>query len=368
MHGSTGTFGQTVTCNSRRLLVVSLVLLFSGCGQQEAPPAAGPGSRPMPVESAVTATETVTERVPAVGTLMANESIVVRAEIPGLIESIGFEEGRSVEAGALLVLLNADEHRAQVEQTQATVELARLSFDRATDLHKKSMISQQEFDEAQARLKESRAALRRHQALLAKTRIVAPFSGTVGLRHVSPGAYIQPGQDLVNLEDIDPIKVEFKLSERYATAIAVGRQVEVLVDALPGTRFGGEIYAINPRLDPRTRAFSLRARVANKEGVLRPGMFGRVNLIVDRRENAITVPEEAIWPQGDRAYVYRIINDKAALTGVELGERFDGKVEIRSGLEVAETIVTSGHMKIRDGSAVMDVSQRPKKEPAGAVP
>jgi len=337
----TGMFDRSIKFLAAPVVTAGLTLLISSCGQQEEAAAIAPGSRPMPVELQITRTETVTERVPAVGTLMANESIVVRAEIPG-------------------------EHRALVDETQATVELARLSFARATDMHKKSMISRQEYDEAQARLKESRAALRRNQAVLAKTRLVAPFSGTVGLRHVSPGAYIRPGQDLVNLEDIDPIKVEFKLSERFAAAIAVGQQIELLVDALPDRTFVGEIYAINPRLDPRTRAFSLRARVANEDGNLRPGMFARVNLIVDRRENALTVPEEAIWPQGDKAFVYRVIDGKAALTEVELGERFDGKVEVRGGLDADETIVTSGHMKIRDGSAVIDVEQLRTKKPAGA--
>lgn len=365
MRRLTGTFNNSVKFLAAPAVIsVGLALLISGCGQQEEA-AAPPGSRPMPVVIQVTQTETVTERVPAVGTLMANESIVVRAEIAGLIESISFEEGSEVEAGALLVLLYSAEHRALVDETQATVELARLSFARATDMHKKSMISRQEYDEAQARLKESRAALRRNQAVLAKTRLVAPFSGTVGLRHVSPGAYIRPGQDLVNLEDIDPIKVEFKLSERFAAAIAVGQQIELLVDALPDSTFVGEIYAINPRLDPRTRAFSLRARVANEDGNLRPGMFARVNLIVDRRENALTVPEEAIWPQGDKAFVYRVIDGKAALTEVELGERFDGKVEVSSGVEAGETIVTSGHMKIRDGSSVIDVEKLRAKSAAG---
>lgn len=348
-------------------LAVGLTLVLVGCGQQEQSGAAASGSRPMPVVLQASYSETVTERVPAVGTVMANESIVLRAEIAGLVDGIFFEEGTQVEAGAVLVTLNADEHQAQVEQTQATVEIARLSFKRAADLHKDSMVSRQELDEAQARLKESQAFLRRHQSMLAKTRLVAPFSGTVGLRHVSPGAYIRPGQDLVNLEDIDPIKVEFKLSERYAAAIAVGQQVDVVVDALPGKIFKGNIYAIDPRLDPRTRAFSLRARIANEQGTLRPGMFARVNLIVDRRENAITVPEEAIWPQGDRAYVYRVIDGKAVLTGVELGERFDGKVEVRAGLTSEETIVTSGHMKIRDGSAVVDIEQLRAQEPAGAA-
>ena len=348
-------------------LLVLLTLLTTSCGQQEET-AKAPGARAMPVTVQVSRTETVIERVPAVGTLMANESIVVRSEIAGLIDSLSFEEGTEVKADSVLIMLNTDEHRAQVEQTQATVELARLSFKRAADLHKDSMVSRQELDEAQARLKESQAALRRNQAVLAKTRLVAPFSGTVGLRHVSPGAYIQPGQDLVNLEDIDPIKVEFKLSERYAAAIAVGQSIEVVVDAMPGRTFEGNIYAINPRLDPRTRAFSLRARVANEDGTLRPGMFARVNLIVDRRENAITIPEEAIWPQGDKAYVYRIIDGKAALTGIELGERFQGKVEVRSGLAADEMIVASGHMKIRDGSAVVDIEQLRAKEPVGATP
>ncbi|MEL0082581.1 MAG: efflux RND transporter periplasmic adaptor subunit [Gammaproteobacteria bacterium] len=331
-------------------------LLLNSCGQQEQV-APTPGSRPMPVALQPAQTETVIERVPAVGSLMANESVVVRAEIPGLIESIGFDEGSEVEAGAALVQLNADEQRALVEQTRATVELARLSFDRATDLHRKSMMSRQEYDEAQARLKESRAALRRHQAVLAKTTLLAPFSGTVGLRHVSPGALVQPAQDLVNLEDIDPIKAEFKLSERFAPAIAVGQQVEIEVDALPDQSFIGEIYAIDPRLDPRTRAFSLRARLDNAEGRLRPGMFARVNLVADRRENAITVPEEAIWPRGDQAAVYRVVDGKAVFTAVELGVRFDGKVEVIKGLDADEVIVTSGHMKIRDGSAVVDVRQ-----------
>ncbi|HAC34311.1 MAG TPA: efflux transporter periplasmic adaptor subunit [Gammaproteobacteria bacterium] len=348
-------------------LIAALSLLATGCGRQDEATAVTSGSRPMPVALQVTNTETVVERVPAVGTLLANESIVVRAEISGLIESISFDEGSEVEAGSVLVVLNSDEHRALVEQTQATVELARLSFARAEDMHQKSMMSRQEYDEARARLKESRAALRRNQAVLAKTRLVAPFSGSVGLRHVSPGALIQPGQDLVNLEDIDPIKVEFKLSERFAASIAVGQQVEVLVDALPGRIFIGEIYAVNPRLDPRTRAFSLRARVANADGSLRPRMFARVNLVADSRENAVTVPEEAIWPRREQPAVYRVIDGKAALTSVELGERFDGKVEVRSGLAAGETIITSGHMKIRDGSAVVDVQQPGPGKSAGGT-
>ncbi len=355
MHGFNTWAGKLNYLARWSALLVALGVLLSGCAEQEQPAGGDPRSRPMPVVVQLTVAETVVERVPAVGSLMANESIILRAEIAGLIDTINFEEGTEVSAGELLVRLNADEHQALVEQTQATVKLAQLSFARATDLLRESMISRQELDEAQARLKESQAALRRNQAVLAKTRLLAPFSGTIGLRHVSPGAYIQPGQDLANLEDIDPIKVEFKLSERYAGAIATGKQLEVAVDALPGQIFSGTIYAINPRLDPRTRAFSLRARIPNDNGHLRPGMFARVNLIVDRRDNAITVPEQSIWPQGDQAFVYRVVEGKAALTRVELGERFDGKVEIRSGLIAKEPVIISGHMKIRDGSAVANV-------------
>ena len=345
----------------RRLIRESLILitlvLLAGCDPAPSPSPSQGGERAMPVIIALPTSETVLQRVPAVGSLLANESVVLRSEIAGLIDSINFIEGSAVTTGELLIELHSEEQRALVEQTQASAELARLSFKRAQDLRHDSMISQQEFDETQAQLKESRATLRRHRSLLTKTQLLAPFSGTIGLRHVSPGAYIQPGQDLVNLEDINPIKVEFKLSERYAAAITVGQQVELQVDAVPGQVFSALVYAIDPQLDARTRTFTLRASADNGDSKLHPGMFARLNLIVDRRQQAVVVPEQAIWPRGEKTFVYRLVDDRAKLTEVVIGERFDGRVELRSGVSTGDPIITSGQMKIRDGSLVTDATQ-----------
>ncbi|MBL4622508.1 MAG: efflux RND transporter periplasmic adaptor subunit [Immundisolibacteraceae bacterium] len=344
-------------------LAIFTLILLTGCDSAPSSDPIPRGERAMPVIIETASTETVLERVPAVGNLLANESVVMRAEIAGLISTIGFIEGSEVSKGQLLIELNPEEHLALVEQTAASTELARLNFERAQGLRHDSMISQQGFDEAQTQLKVSRATLRRHRSLLTKTRLLAPFSGTIGLRHVSPGAYIQPGQDLVNLEDIDPIKVEFKLSERYASALAIGQQIELRVDALPGKIFSGLVYAIDPRLDPRTRSFALRAKVDNSNQKLRPGMFTRLNLIVNRREQSVVVSEQAIWPQGEKAFVYRLVDNRAKLIQVEIGERFDGKVELRSGINIGDQIIISGQMKIRDGSLVTAVGQ--SQQPAG---
>ena len=341
----------------RRLVATALLIAVTGCGPSADKGAASSGPRAMPVEMQIVGTDLVVEQVRAVGSLLANESVVLRSEIPGRIAEILFEEGQAVTKGQPLITLDAAEHQALVAQTSATVELANLSFERAKDLLQSSMISKQEFDEAQARLKESRAGLRRNQVVLRKTRLVAPFSATIGLRHVSPGAYIQPGQDLVNLEAIDPIKVELKVSERYASAIGLGQEIQVEVDAVPDGAFKGEIYAVDPKLDPQTRAFSIRAKVPNPDGILHPGMFARVALIVERRPGAITVPEEAIWPQGNGIFVYRVEAEQARLVPIAVGERFAGKVEVREGLSAGDMVVTSGHMKIRDGMKVVDIQQ-----------
>lgn len=346
-----------------RAAVALLALWLSGCGKPPEPAAKQNAERAMPVEMQTVATETVTETINAVGSLMADEAVVIRSEIPGVIRSINFAEGQLVEQGAKLVTLDAREQEAIVAQTEATVHLARLSFERAKDLQGGGMISKQEFDQAFSRLKESEAALRRNRVLLDKTVLVAPFSGTIGLRRVSPGAYIQPGQDLVNLENIDPVKAEFQISERYVAALRADRQIEVRVDAFSGETFKGQIYATDPRLDPRTRAFSVRASIPNPQHRLQPGMFARVKMVARQRPDAVVIPEQAIWPQGEKLFVYLVVEGKAALTPVVTGERFDGKVEIREGLEPGSTIVTEGQLKIRNGMTVVDVRAIPGAAP-----
>lgn len=354
---------HAVSVSRRLLAVAALSFTLLGCSQADKPagPAAAGGAPPaLPVVVAQVRTQALADRLRAVGTLTANESVLIRSEIPGRVERIHFEEGQPVRAGEPLITLDGAEYRAQVAQTEATVTVNSLNFQRAADLVKTNMLSQQEYDQAQARLAESRALLQRHQVMLAKTVLRAPFDGVAGLRLVSPGAYVQPGQDLVNLEDLDPLKIEFRVPERHAAAMTVGRPLSLRLDAVPGRQFAGEIYAIDPRLDAATRTFALRGRVPNQERLLRPGMFAQVELTVGERPQALVIPEQAIVPRGEKLFVFKVVDGKVALTPVRTGLREPGIVEIVEGLAAGDTVVTEGQMKLREGMPVAARAQEPK--------
>ena len=345
---------------SRSLLWSAVFSLFlAACSEAEKPGAGGgPAARPaLPVVTATADTRPMSERVRAVGTLQANASVMIRPELAARVERIHFQEGRPVAAGQVLITLDAAEYRAQVAQTEATVEANRLTFERAADMVRTNMVSQQDYDQARARLAESRALLERHRVMLEKTTLRAPFDGVAGLRLVSPGAYVQPGQDLVNLEDLDPLKIEFRVPERHAAALTVGRPLTLRVDAVPGGAFTGEIYAIDPRLDAATRTFALRGRVPNGDGQLRPGMFAQVELTVGEHPQALVIPEQAIVPRGERLYVFRVTDGTVALVPVVTGLREPGIVEVVQGLAVGDTVVTEGQMKLRDGVPVTATAQ-----------
>lgn len=345
-----------ISRSPRRLLVAGcLLLVTAACSRADKPAApivAEGAPQGLPVLVASARPQALTDRLRAVGTLTANESVLIRPEIPGRVERIHFEEGQPVKTGEPLITLDGAEYRAQVAQTEATVTVNRLNFQRAADLVKTNMLSRQDYDQAQARLAESRALLQRHQVMLAKTVLRAPFDGVTGLRLVSPGAYVQPGQDLVNLENLDPVKVEFRVPERHAGAMTVGRPLVLRVDAVPGRQFNGEIYAIDPRLDAATRTFALRGRVPNGDGLLRPGMFAQVELTVGERPAAVVIPEQAIVPRGDKLYVFKLVDGKVAFTPVVTGLRAPGIVEIVDGLATGDTVVIEGQMKLRDGMPV----------------
>lgn len=340
----------------RRLLAVAALsftlLACSRADKPAGPPAAGGAAPALPVLVAQARTQPLADRLRAVGTLTANESVLIRSEIAGRVQRIHFEEGQPVRAGDALITLDGAEYRAQVAQTEATVQANRLTVERSAGLVNRNMLSQQDFDQASARLAESRALLQRHRVLLDKTALRAPFDGVAGLRLVSPGAYVQPGQDLVNLEDLDPLKIEFRVPERHAAAMTVGRDLRVRVDAVPGREFAGVIYAIDPRLDANTRTFALRGTVPNDERLLRPGMFAQVELTLGERPQALVIPEQAIVPRGDQLFVFKVVQGKVLLAPVLTGLREPGIVEILDGLVAGDTVVTEGQMKLRPGTPV----------------
>jgi len=198
----------------------------------------------------------------------------------------------------------------------------------------------------------AKANLALAQARLEKASIAAPFSGIVGLRAVSAGAYVTPGDRLVGLADIDPIKVDFRVPELVLSSLRVGQVIHLTVDAIPGKTFEGKIYAIDPTVDVNGRAVRLRARIANPDRLLFPGLFARVQIVIERRENAVLVPESAVFSRGHERLVYRVVDGRAVLTKIELGQRRPGEVEVTDGLGHDAMVVTAGHQKLRDGARV----------------
>ncbi len=325
-------------------------------GAPAAPPGGGAG---VAVEAVAVKVAQVVDEVSAVGTLRSNESVVIRPEIAGRIADINFAEGEPVEKGSPLVSLDDSTYQAELADAQASLNLAENNFRRLDELSDTGSITARERDEALARLESARAALQLSQARLEKTHVNAPFSGILGLRRVSPGDYIIPGQDMVNLEDIDPIKVDFRIPERFLASLSKGQRIRVRVDAFPDRAFEGEVYAIDPQIDPAGRSIAIRARIANADRILRPGLFARVRLIVEERPAALVVPEQAIVPRGEQRYVFRVVDGKAMLTEVRVGQRRDGEAEITAGLAADDTVITAGQLKIRDGVPVTVLDQQP---------
>ena len=333
-----------------------------------AQPAKGPGAGPpaMPVKAVAARLAPAVDEANAVGSLRADESVVIRPEIAGRIAEIRFDEGQSVKKGALLATLDSSEVRAQLASAQAQATLDASRLERAEDLHKKYFISRQALDEAHSNNARSQASRQEAQAKVAKSEIRAPFNGVAGLRQVSQGAYVAAGTDIARLEKIDQLKLDFRVPEIYLAKLKTSQQVKVQVDAYPDESFAGTIYAIEPALDEATRTVLIRARISHADLKLRPGMFGRVQLQLAVRENAVWVPEQAIVPKGQDAFVFRVANGKVALVKVQTGARKVGEVEIRTGISAGDLVVTEGTQRIGPGSAVNVVGDTPK--PAASAP
>ena len=347
--------------------MVALVVLAAGGGYWFGtrtgivPGAAGPtankdagGIAPgaVAVEAVKVTVMAMPQAITAVGSLRSDESITVRPEVAGRISAILFQEGQRVPKGATLIRLDPAINQAEVEQGRANLKLAQSKYDRAVDLAKSNFISGQAKDEAENNLRVAQAGVQLAEARLAKTEIKAPFSGIIGLRVVSLGDYVKEGADVVNLESIDPLKVDFRVPENYLKHIQVGQALQVQLDALPGKTFEGKVFAVNPLVDAGGRAIVIRAVVRNPDTSLRPGMFTRVRLITRDEKEALVIPEQAIVPQGDEQFVFKVADGRANRIKIDVGQRRDGKVEVLKGLAANDLVVTAGHLKIRDGTPV----------------
>ncbi len=317
------------------------------------------GGFAVPVDAAPVRKDTLLRTVEAVGTLAANEQVTLRPEIGGLVTQINFTEGQPVEKDAVLFKLDDVILQAELDQVKASLELSQSTYDRAAELLRRGSGTVAARDEALAQLTNDKAALALAEARIAKTVIKAPFGGVIGLRNVSVGDYVAVGDNLVTLSDIEELKVDFRIPELFLAEVATGQELTVRVDALPGENFTGEVFAIDPQVDVNGRALVIRATLANPEGRLRPGLFARVDVVLERRPGALLLPEAALMPTKEGQTVFRVVEGVVELVPVEIGLRRKGEVEVLSGLSEGDIVVTGGQLKLRPGVPVMVPGQQP---------
>lgn len=326
-------------------------LLLAGCSK-----GSGGGPPPdMPTEVVIEkpSVMTVEDTLGAVGTVEANERVELKPETSGIIASVNFVEGQRVKRGDNLFEFNSRKEAASVAQAEAEEKLARANVERARTLIGTKAISQQEVDQLESQVAVKAALRQVEKERLIERRVDAPFDGVVGPRLVSPGQYVSAGASLVTLVDYSQVKVQFRIPERQLSLIRPGQTARLRVSAYPDDAFTGKIDLVDPEVDPQTRTVEVRLIVPNPDGLLKPGMFARVELVAGTREGAVVIPESAVIPSLDRYSVYVVQDGVAKLTPITLGIRMPGKVEVREGLSPDQPIVVNGAQKLTDGMKVV---------------
>ncbi|WKB53718.1 efflux RND transporter periplasmic adaptor subunit [Eleftheria terrae] len=343
-----------------------------GTGRAGAADAAGPG--PVAVEVAKARATSLSEEAQAVGSLRSRQGVMLRPEVAGRVAALGFKDGQPVRRGQLLVQLDETLLAAQVRQADAQLSIARANDKRNRELLAENFVSQASVDQTAANLQVAEAQLALARAQLARMRILAPFDGVAGIRAVNVGDYVNAGAELVNVEDLGTILVDFRLPERYLPQLRPGQPAAVSLDALPGRRFEARVEALEPQVDADGRSVLVRASIANPDGALRPGMFARVDIRLSTRDGVVVVPEEALLPQGGKQYVIKAVPgpDRGATVArrveVQTGARRQGQVEIVKGVAADDTVVTAGHQRLqRDGAPLRIVELGQGAAPGGAA-
>lgn len=341
-----------------------LVGVAAGCGAGAE--AGGGGLPPTVVEAAVAERDTIQVSVRSVGSLEADAQVDVRAEADGRVSRILFEEGQAVRRGQVLLLLDQDRLRSEVEAADAALQRAqveaenlRRQVERNRGLLESGAISQQAFDDLRTRFEAAEATVGEAAADLSVAReelreatVWAPFAGRVGERVVDLGDFVSRSDPLFTLVDDDSLEIAFAVPERYVGRLQLGSPVQLTVQSYPDRRFDGSVNFVSPVVDPSNRTVRLKAHVPNPDGTLRAGQFANVLLGLERRADAVVVPEAAIVPRGGQTFVFQVSEGVASLRQVDVGERSPGIVEIASGIQAGDTVVVAGQQKLRDGSPV----------------
>lgn len=315
------------------------------------------GTGPVQVIAAPVVQSQLIQEIEALGTLKANESIVLTADVSEKVAALHFTDGQQVNAGDLLVTLDIGEEQAELAAAQAQLAEVTAAYNRAQELKKSSALSAATVQEREAELRSAEAAVAAAQARINRRAIRAPFNGVLGLRDVSLGSLVQPGQRMTTLDDLRTMKVDFELPEVHLGAVAPGTAISGSVAAFPGKIFTGSVQTVDTQIDPVTRTVRVRALLPNPDLTLRPGLLMTLTLAAQPRDS-LTVPEEAVQLNGRQAFVY-VVQENAEQNGmiaerrtITPGARGVGTVEVLAGLQAGEQVITHGLVKVRPGGAI----------------
>ena len=339
-------------------------------------------SAPVPSET-ISATEVKEETwealLPAIGSVTAVQGVELRAELAGTVREIAFTSGGTASKGQVLLRLDTSTEEAQLRAAKAQAELARLNLVRARDLKAQGVIAQADYDTSVAAANRTVGEVDAIEAVINKKIVRAPFSGRLGIRSVNLGQYVRDGDAIVSLHSLDPVYVDFNVTEQQLAQVQRAMEVRVTTDATPGRVFAGKVTALNPEVDASTRNIKIQATVANPGGELRPGMFARVTLVLPETQPILVIPSTAVLhaPYGDSVFVVADVKDEKSgktvkqvqMTTVRLGETRGDFVAVTTGLKVGQTIASSGVFKLRNGAAVaIDNSLAPEAQAAPRPP
>ncbi|MBO1257014.1 efflux RND transporter periplasmic adaptor subunit [Alteromonas sp. 5E99-2] len=307
--------------------------------------------KPTPVKVAKVLSQPLPIVIEALGTAIANESVTITAQETKIVTELAFNDGDSVSKGQLLVQFDDREEMARVNELDVSLSEAVRQYERIKNLRKESAASEQLLDEQDARVKGLQAQIDVAHSQVSELRVNAPFGGQLGVRSVSVGSLVQPGDVITTLDDVSLIKVDFSVSETHLASLQLGQRVSATSVAYSSEVFEGSIASIGSRVDPVTRSVQVRAVIDNADRKLRPGMLLQV-LLEKRVLQALLIPEKALVPQEDKQFVYVLNGDKVSKTQIQIGARKPGSVQILDGLSEGQTVVVEGTLRVRDESTV----------------
>ncbi|MCU0454585.1 MAG: efflux RND transporter periplasmic adaptor subunit [Bacteroidetes bacterium] len=337
------------------VLVVAGVLYLTlgpeGSERQGGRGASRAGGMRLPVVGMIATPQPFDNAIVASGTVLASEEVELRSEVAGKVIALPFREGARVKKGDLLVKINDADLRAQLLRARSRFDLATQREDRQKKLREVNGVSADQYDEARNELTAAGAEVALLEANLQKTEVRAPFDGIVGLRFISEGGFISSATLVARLQDMSFVKIDFSVPEKYAPQVRVGVEITFTIDGTSEI-FRGTVYAVEPKIDPATRSLRVRARSANESGRILPGSYTKVRLVLHRQSDAILIPSQALMPDLDGQKVFLARGGVARLVRIETGMRTEGLVQIVSGIQHADTVLTTGLLQLREGSPI----------------